>query len=70
MAFFRVSRPFLGVIGPNSPFLGKIRPNIPIIAPRVILNIGLIAPHKALKCGAHPCNPSINQTNKKLPSHA
>ena len=68
MAFFRVSSPFLGIIGPNSPFLGKIRPNITMIAPRVILNIGLIAPYKALKCGAHPCNISINETNQKQPS--
>ena len=26
-----------------------------------------MAPYQALKCGAHPCNPSINQTTKKLP---
>ena len=51
MAFFRVSSPFLGIIGPNSPFLGKIRPNIPIRAPRVILNIGLIAPIRPLNVG-------------------
>ena len=67
MAFFRVSSHFLRIIGPNTPFLAKIKPNITIIAPRVILNIGLIAPYKALKCGAHPCNISINQTNEKPP---
>ena len=68
IAFFGVSGTFLGIIEPNNPFLGKIRPNIPIIAPRVILNIGLIAPCTALKCGAHPCNIPINETNEKLPN--
>ena len=67
MAFFKVSSSFLGIIEPNNHFLRRIRPKIPIIAPRVILNIGLIAPYKALKCGAHPCNIPINETNEKLP---
>ena len=26
-----------------------------------------MAPYKAPKCGAHPCNIPINETNEKLP---